>query len=93
MRPRSLPKTSQLPPPKAVTSSSQLEALLQALCDEPFAAVDTESNSLYAYQEQVCLIQISIPSADYIIDPLAGLDLAPLADLFGCHGIERRGTQ
>ncbi|MFN2271087.1 MAG: ribonuclease D [Anaerolineae bacterium] len=89
MRSRSLPKTSQLPPPNAVTSSSQLEALLRALRDEPFAAVDTESNSLYAYQEQVCLIQISIPSADYILDPLAGLDLAPLADLFADPDVQK----
>jgi ribonuclease D len=83
MRQRSLSKkSSRLPPPNVITSSSQLMALLQVLHDEPFAAVDTESNSLYAYQEQVCLIQISIPSADYVVDPLAGLDLSPLADLF-----------
>ena len=62
---------------------------MQALHDEPFAAVDTESNSLYAYQEQVCLIQISIPGVDYILDPLAGLDLAPLADLFADPKIQK----
>ena len=62
---------------------------MRALCDEPFAAVDTESNSLYAYQEQVCLIQISIPGADYLLDPLAGLDLAPLADLFADSKVQK----
>jgi ribonuclease D len=63
--------------------------LLQALYDEPFVAVDTESNSLYAYQEQVCLIQVSIPGADYIVDPLTGLDMAPLADLFADSKVQK----
>jgi ribonuclease D len=89
MRQRSPSRTSQLPPPAVVTSSAQLAALLQALCDEPFVAVDTESNSLYAYQEQVCLIQLSIPSADYIVDALAELDLSPLAHLFADPNVEK----
>ncbi len=89
MRQRSLSRTSQLPPPTVVTSSAQLTALLQALCDEPFVAVDTESNSLYAYQEQVCLIQLSIPSADYVVDALADLDLSPLAHLFADPKVEK----
>ena len=32
--------------------------------------MDTESNSLYAYQEQVCLIQVSTPRRRFLIDPL-----------------------
>ena len=34
-------------------------------------AVDTESNSLHAYQERVCLIQISTDDDDFIVDPLS----------------------
>jgi len=52
-------------------------------------AVDTESNSLYAYQEQVCLIQISIPGANYIIDPLTDLDISPLARFFASSQIQK----
>ena len=87
---RPLPKkTSRLPPPVVVTSPSQLEALLQALSDQPAVAVDTESNSLYAYQEHVCLIQFSIPGADYVVDPLADLDLSPLAPIFANSGVQK----
>jgi ribonuclease D len=75
-------KTSPLPLPITITTSGQLEVLLEILSHEPSIAVDTESNSLYAYQEQVCLIQFSIPDADYLVDPLAGLDLSPLGSLF-----------
>jgi ribonuclease D len=89
MKQRSRSKSSKLPSPKVVTSPAQLTALLQALRDEPFVAVDTESNSLYAYQEQVCLIQISIPDADYLIDPLAGLDLSPMAKLFADPKVQK----
>jgi ribonuclease D len=33
---------------------------------------------MFAYREQVCLIQISTPTQDYIIDPTAEIDLAGL---------------
>ncbi|HVN55297.1 MAG TPA: HRDC domain-containing protein [Anaerolineaceae bacterium] len=52
-------------------------------------AVDTESNSLYAYQEQVCLIQFSTPSQDFLIDPLAIQDLSVLEPIFSNPDIEK----
>jgi len=72
-----------------VSAPGQLALLVAALRDEPAIAVDTESNSLYAYQERVCLIQFSTPDADYIVDPLAGLDLSPLGDLFANTSIQK----
>ena len=59
-----------------------LRRVVAELNNEPLLAVDTESNSLYAYQEQVCLIQISTPRTDYLIDPLAIHDLSSLGPLF-----------
>ena len=41
-------------------------------------ALDTEADSLHCYFEKLCLIQISIPGFDVLIDPLAGLSLEPL---------------
>jgi ribonuclease D len=64
-----------------------MENLMQAAA----VAVDTESNSLYAYQEQVCLVQFSTPEADYLVDPLAlkreGMEI--LAPLFSNPQIEK----
>jgi len=89
-RSRSLAQeTSHLPPPIVVTAPQQLSTLLEVLSKEPAIAVDTESNSLYAYQEQVCLMQFSVPAADYLVDPLAGLDLSALARLFADPGIQK----
>ena len=72
-----------LPPPIWVDKPAGLRAMLAHLRGEPALAVDTESNSLYAYQEQVCLIQISVPGADFLIDPLALHELPGLGALLG----------
>jgi ribonuclease D len=52
-------------------------------------AVDTESNSLYAYRERVCLVQFSIPGEDYLVDPLAIEDLSALAPVFASPAVEK----
>ena len=78
-----------LPKPTMVTSVEGLQALLDRLMAQPVVAVDTESNSLYAYHERVCLIQFSIPGEDCLLDPLAIDDLSPLGTLFGDPNIEK----
>jgi ribonuclease D len=55
--------------------------MLAHLQGQPALAVDTESNSLYVYEEQVCLVQISVPGADYLVDPLTLDDLSGLGPL------------
>lgn len=44
--------------------------------------IDTEADSFFHYQEQVCLIQLTAGQLDLIIDPLAIDDLSPLAPIF-----------
>ncbi len=78
-----------LPPPVIITTPPQLATLLEALSGQPAIAVDTESNSLYAYRERVCLIQLSVPGADYIVDSLADLDLFPLAPIFADPEVQK----
>jgi ribonuclease D len=60
-----------------------LEALARHLATLPAFGIDTESDSSYAYQEKVCLLQISDLERDYIIDPLLVKDLSPLEAVFG----------
>jgi ribonuclease D len=73
--------TDSLQPPIWVDTQAGFRAMLAHLRGEPALAVDTESNSLYVYREQVCLVQISVPDADYLVDPLAMDDLSALAPL------------
>lgn len=70
-----------LPPHKLVTTPPDWRSCLKNLQSESRIAIDLEANSMHAYREQVCLIQISIPGQDYIVDPLADLDLSSLGDL------------
>lgn len=66
-----------------------LEQLVDTLLRQPVIAVDTESNSLFAYQEQVCLIQFSTETSDYLVDPLAIDNLLPLGQVFANPAIEK----
>ena len=70
--------SKNLPAPIWISSAANLELMQIELGKHKHLAIDTESNSLHAFQEQVCLIQISIPGSDYLVDPLALRDLSPL---------------
>ncbi len=78
-----------LPDPILIARPAALDRLARMLRQEPVIAVDSESNSLYAYQEQVCLIQFSTPEFDYLVDPLALLDLTSLAPIFADPQIKK----
>jgi ribonuclease D len=68
-----------------IDSDAKLAALLPALASAAWLAVDTEADSLHAYPEKVCLIQISTAAGDELIDPLAPLTLEPLFAIFNHH--------
>jgi ribonuclease D len=75
--------------PHIVQTQVALTELADRLREAQRIGVDTESNSMYAYREQVCLIQISIPGTDYLVDPLALDDLSALAPIFAAPEIEK----
>src|SRR5581483_6559935 len=49
-------------------------------------------DSLHAYPEKVCLLQITTPDGDDLIDPLAPIDLQPLLDVFASHELIMHGA-
>jgi ribonuclease D len=63
-----------------IQTDQQLAELLPQLEPHDRIAVDTEADSLHCYFEKLCLIQLSFPGHDYLVDPLANLDLSPLAE-------------
>lgn len=77
------------PPALYIEHDKNLKQLVKKLRNEPLLAIDTESNSLYAYQERVCLVQLSTRTHDYIIDPLRIADMSPLGDLLADPKIEK----
>jgi ribonuclease D len=78
-----------LPPPIWVNTTELLNQMLVDLTSQSQVAVDTESNSLHAYREQVCLLQFSSPKTDYLVDPLAIEDISGLNHIFSDAKIEK----
>lgn len=76
-------KTAEL-----ITAREHLEEVCAELAKCDRLAFDTESNGFYAHREKVCLIQISSPTEDYIVDPIAFKDISALAPLFADPKIE-----
>ncbi len=60
-----------LPLPLLIDTPAALTELQRMLEGISRLAIDTESNSLYAYQAHVCLIQLSTDSQDFLVDPLS----------------------
>jgi ribonuclease D len=81
--------STNLLPPIWVDHPHSFEDMIAELSKQSRIAVDTESNSLHAYREQVCLIQFSTPDRDYILDPFVFADLSALAPLFSSSNIEK----
>lgn len=75
--------------PQIVQTQAALTQVAARLRVARRIGVDTESNSMYAYRERVCLIQISIPGVDYLLDPLALHDLSILGPIFADPEIEK----
>lgn len=78
-----------LPRHKYISTARDWQVCLEKLQSEPRLAIDLEANSMHAYREQVCLIQISTPSDDYIVDPLSAIDLSGLGELIADPGVEK----
>src|SRR5436190_24088413 len=59
-----------------------LASILPLLAPHARIPIDTEADSLHCYFEKLCLIQISVPGHDLLIDPLASFPLDPLFAAF-----------
>lgn len=68
-----------------IDTEEKLAAFLPVVRAADWIAVDTEADSLHAYPEKVCLIQISTSAGDRLIDPLAGINIDPLLDALSGH--------
>jgi ribonuclease D len=75
-----------------IASAGQLASLLPQIESADRVAVDTEADSLHCYREKLCLLQVSLPGRDYVVDPLAGIDLAQLCATLGQKEIVLHGA-
>ena len=75
-----------------IDTEQKLAAFLPKLRAATWVAVDTEADSLHAYPEKVCLIQISTVAGDELIDPLAKASLDPLLEALSGHELIMHGA-
>jgi ribonuclease D len=75
-----------------INTEAKLAAFLPNLRAASWVAVDTEADSLHAYPEKVCLIQVSTASGDELVDPLAGVNLDAFLDALTGHELIMHGA-
>lgn len=83
--------SGDLPRPVFIETESGLSQLWHILNGVRRLGLDTESNSLFAYHERVCLIQISTEELDVLLDPLSlpVEALAPLGAVFADGAVQK----
>ncbi len=72
-----------------VDTPQDLKALASRLEREPVVAVDLEADSMYHFQEKVCLLQVAAGSLCAVIDPTRLDDLSCLGRFFADSGIRK----
>ena len=76
-----------------ISSSDQLATFLPHLARADRVALDTEADSLHAYREKLCLIQVSLPHDEHaLVDPLADFSLKPFYDALAGKTIVLHGA-
>jgi ribonuclease D len=77
---------------RVIDSEKKLAAFLPTIHSAKWVAVDTEADSLHAYPEKVCLIQVSTAEGDELVDPLANINLGTFLDALGGHELIMHGA-
>lgn len=67
---------------ECISTAAALIDAVRRIENEPLLAFDLEADSMHHYREKVCLIQISSPSASFVLDPLACPDISVLKPVF-----------
>jgi len=75
-----------------VDTDLKLASILPVLEKAEWVAVDTEADSLHAYPEKVCLIQISTAAGENLVDPLGELNLDALLGVLAKHELIMHGA-
>lgn len=70
-----------------IRSAAQLQQFVERIRHEKIIAVDLEADSMFHYQEKVCLVQMAGNGENVVIDPLEVNDLSALLPIFKDKGI------
>ena len=83
------------PPYQLITEPHELERLAAELEAETMIGVDLEADSMFHFQERVCLLQIGTRNSSFVVDTIRIADATPLKAVFRsprtrkvCHGAD-----
>jgi ribonuclease D len=74
-----------------ITTNKDLAEWTERLAKFDTIAVDTEGDSLHCYFEKLCLIQVSVPLDNILIDPLEPLDFSGFSEVLADRRIILHG--
>jgi ribonuclease D len=72
-----------------IDTQQDFDAAMDRVAAQPVVALDTEADSLHSYFDKVCLIQMSIPGEDMIIDPLCKFELTKFGEILANRSITK----
>ncbi|MCO5065598.1 MAG: ribonuclease D [Rhizobiaceae bacterium] len=73
-----------------VTTQAELESVIEQFSKSDFVTVDTEFIRETTFWPELCLIQMAVPDATALIDPMApGIDLAPFFALMANESVTK----
>jgi len=75
-----------------ISRPEQLDEFVARLGPHAVIGLDTEADSLHSYREKICLVQVSSPEGCFLVDPLAGTDLAEFYASLSRHRIIIHGA-
>lgn len=75
-----------------ISTPEQVAELVSQIDPHERVAIDTEADSLHCYREKLCLLQVSLPEGDFLLDPLAENDLSALANALSRKEIVLHGA-
>src|SRR5947208_10275480 len=75
-----------------ISTPEQIGELISHIDPHGRVAIDTEADSLHCYREKLCLLQVSLPEGDFLVDPLVENNLASLADTLARKEIVLHGA-
>lgn len=71
-----------------IDTQKEFDELAARLAKHEYIAIDTESNSLYAYKEKFCLMQLTGEDVNAVVDTLA-VDIKSILPVFSDPAVEK----
>lgn len=70
-----------------IDTDEQLQMLNEQMISAESIAIDMEADSLHHYYEKVCLIQMTIGRENFVVDPLAGMNMTGFLNILASKSL------